>query len=207
MPNVGLKVVNPSMTLSHHDQGTKTWRLSFEASLANGWRQSVELTTDHKFEELNGTVDFETTEIEGYKGFEKGSLSFWHASGDEISPMPPSYLATIRLHPDDHQRLLDMLAGGLPLMSVNIDVPDMSYGWEPDGSGKIWDNAEKPAIEIKGYRLFFGKADAGELLEDLPEPEIQTDAKILTAIRDLKHTSRWTLYAFIALTFVMLWKR
>ena len=212
MPSIGLVVRDPQVTFRDFHTAPEGWRFTFKAGLANSWTQSVELTTDHDFNNLDGTVAFEDAGTrDPYMGFAKGSLSFWEGSSDIISPQPPSYLATIRLPSADLERLMRTVADGLPLASINIDLDGsgegIKYGWEPDGSGKKWDNAAHPALEIKGFSLYFGRPQEEELVPDPPEPEIKTDVKVLEAVREVARNTSYLIYAIIGLAAVMVWKR
>jgi len=154
MPNVGFILSEPQVTYWDEEYGSDGWRLGFEANLANSYRQHVDLTTDEgDLRNIDGAVSFEPISRQAYMGFEKGAMTYWKGFDD----VPPKYLVTLRLPDGELARLMKTIADGSPLLSVNVAVDDMEYGWEPDGSGMKWDNVAKCAIEVKGYRLFFGK--------------------------------------------------
>jgi len=211
MPSIELVVRDPQVTLRDFLSVPEGWRLTYKAGLANAWTQSVDLTTDHDFNDLEGTVAFEDADArEPYKGFAKGSLSYWKGSDDVIFPRPASWLATIRLPSVDLERLMKTVADGLPLASVNIDLDSeaegIKNGWEPDGSGKKWDNAAHPALEITGFSLYFGRPQEEELVPDPPEPEIKTDVKVLEAVRAVARNTTYLIYAIIGLAVVIVWR-
>jgi hypothetical protein len=207
MPTVSLLIRDPKLTYTNDEFNPGSWRLSFRADLANGYRQHVDLTSDERtMADLDGTVAFEPDTTEAYMGFEKGSLTYWKGSSDDIHPNPPNYLATLRMPQDDLTSLMKTIADGLPLMSVNISVDDMEYGWEPDGSGKKWDNATKPKIEITGYRLFFGQRDEDDEVHQAVEPVDQTPERVLSAIRDVGSRVSYLLYAIALLIVIALIK-
>jgi hypothetical protein len=212
MAHVGLIVSKPQVTYRDLEYGHEGWRLSFSAKLANSWVQEIELSSGHEFNSLEGTVAFENDAKEAYEGHAKGSLTFWEGSDDAISPRPASYLATIRFPAVDLERLMKTLADGLPLRSVNVHIGSgMKYGWQPDGSGKNWDNVANPALEITGYTLYFGEADEEEdeeeVVSDLPDLEIKTDVKVLEAVREVSRNTTHLLYAIIALGFLIFFGR
>lgn len=203
MPNVSFILSKPQVTYFDFEHGSEGWRLGFEASLANSYRQHVDLTTeDGDLKNLAGTVAFEPISKQSYMGFEKGAMTYWKGFDDVIEPLPARYLVTLRLPDEDLARLMKTIADGLPLLSVNVSVDDMAYGWEPDGSGMKWDNATKPAIEVKGFALFFGKHEEKEVVPDAPEPAIETDIKMLTALREIQQGLRYILYTLIAVIVV-----
>ncbi|MDX3885399.1 MAG: hypothetical protein QHC65_13320 [Sphingomonas sp.] len=193
------------MTYDNSPFGSNGWRLSFKSQLANAWHQRVELTTEEKFVDLDGTVAFQDADTtEAYHGHQKGSLTYWKGHDDIIQGTPPSYLVNIRLPGADLARLTQTVVDGMPLQSVNIEVP-IEYGWEPDGSGKKWDNTANPAVEIESYHLFFDQPEEEEIVPDPPEETIDPHAKILTEVRAIARTSRHVLYAFIAAVVALLW--
>jgi len=206
MPSIGLAVSNPVVTYSGNSYGGRGgWRLSFEGVLADSLSHHVDLTTEEKeFSNLAGTVAFEEADgKEPCEGFVKDALTYWKAINDSLDPQPASWLATIHMPSKDLQRLLKTIADSLPLRSVNIDADGLEFGWEPDGSGKKWDNAATPALAIKGYRLFFGSPEKQEILPDPPEPEIQTDLWMLTEAREARKSISYLTYAVIGLIVVL----
>lgn len=204
MPTVGLIVTNPQVIFGDDEFGGREgWRLSFDASLSNSYLQRVDLTTDESdIKNLKGTVGFESNSKEPHKGFQKGSLTYWKGSDDDIFPVAPSYLVTLRMSDADLAELVKTISAGISLMSVSLSFSseDMGSGYRPDGSHKKWDNRAKPAIEIQGYRMFFGKPEEEEVVPDPPEPSIETETKMLAALRDIARTVRYVLYAIVALT-------
>lgn len=208
MPSIGFILGKPQVTFDGSEYGVGGWRLCYDAELANSYHQHVEITTEEgDLQNLKGTIGFEPKSSPAYMGFEKGSLTYWKGDDDDIDPLPSSYLVTIRMNDDDLARVNDVIASGIPLLSVNISLAydGMELVPAPDGSKKKWDTAAKPALEITGYRLSFGKPEEEEVVPDPPEPAVETDVKILTALRDMKQTFRYILFAlFVLITAVIL---
>ena len=205
MPDVGLVLGKPQVTYRDEKYFSKGWQLCFEAKLANSFRQHVDLTTEEgDMRNLDGIVSFESTLKPAYMGFEKGLFSYWQGSNDVITPRPANYLVTLRMADEDLVRLMRTIANGIPLLSVNVSVDEMEYGWEPDGIGKKWDNVANPKIEVKGYSLFFGKHEEEEIVPDLPEPAIETAIKMLKALRGTGQTMRYVLFALVALIVLLI---
>lgn len=121
---------------------------------------------------------------------------------------PPSWLVTIRLPGPDLERLIESVTNGLPLRSANIEVP-IEHGWQPDGSGKKWDNAAHPLVAIESYRLFFGEPEVEELIPDVIEtdPAFQTEMKILKEIGSVAQNTRYILFGVLAAIILLLWWR
>jgi hypothetical protein len=106
----------------------------------------------------------------------------------------------------DLARLTQTMIDGMPLRSVNIEVP-IEYGWQPDGSGKKWDNVASPAVEIEGYRLFFGESGEEEVLPDPPEAADDPIPRILAELRNVGRSLNYLLYAVIAAAVLVAWSR
>ena len=205
MPDIALLVGQPRITFTDSKFLTNGWHLAYRATLAQSWRQRIELVSGDDFKQLDGWVGFQDSEAaEPYLGHQKGTLYFSKGSDAQFYERGPSYTSTIRLPAADLQRLLRTIASGTPLKSVNIEVP-IDYGWEPDGSGKKWDNVTTPAVEIEGFQLFFGEPENEEIIPDRPEDAIESDEKSLKKLREIAQASRLTLYAVLALGIAILW--
>lgn len=203
MPSVGFIVGQPSLVFRQNLIGSDGWRLGFDIQLANSFRQKVSLTTEEEsLSNLDGSLAFEDTNSEPYLGFTAGSLSYWEGCDDEFYGHPSSYTLVIRLPPDELRNLRDAIAQGNSLQSVSVRVPAMKYGWQPDGSGKEWDNAANPGLEIDAFALYFGKPEEEEVVPDPPETEVNTEVKSLLALRDVQRTLSYILLALIGLILV-----
>lgn len=203
MPNIGFSLTNPQLTYSKSLYATDGWRLSFTAELGNRVHQHVDLTTEEKsLDMLDGSLGFQAVD-EGAmpEGKGHGTLSYWEGSKEPLFGSPPAYNIELWVPAAQLQRIQQTMADGLPLLGINIDVPSLQFGWDPDGSGKKWDNAKDSIVQIDGYRLFFGIKPV-ELVDIEPDPleqYVDTDAKSLIAIRQLQKTVQYILFAITAL--------
>jgi hypothetical protein len=78
-----------------------------------------------------------------------GHLKYIDEYEYEGKVQPSSVYLSAGLPPEDFQTLwLAALSGVLP-MTFTFEIAGVSYGWEPNGRGKIWDNEKVPNPEIK----------------------------------------------------------
>ena len=209
MPSVGFIVGRPSLVFRQGLIGSDGWRLSYDIHLANSFRQKVSLTTEEEsLSNIEGTLAFEDTNSDPYLGFPAGSLSYWKGrDDDDIDGYPSRYTVVIRLPSDAMQSLRDGIAQGTPLQSVSVRVPGMKYGWQPDGSGKEWDNATNAALEVDGFALHFGQPEEEEVVPDPPETEVNTEVKSLIAIREVHRTLGYIFFALVGLIVLVIFRR
>lgn len=204
MPDIALLVGQPRITFTDSQLLTNGWRLAYRATLAQSWRQRVELASGDDFKQLDGWIGFQDADAtEPYLDHKKGTLYFSKGSDTQFYERGPSHTSTIRLPTADLERLLTTIASGVALKSVSIEV-SVDYGWEPDGSGKKWDNVARPAVEIEGFQLFFGEPEDEEIITDPPEDAVETDQKSLKQLREIARASRFTLYVVLALGIAIL---
>lgn len=212
MPSIGFTLSDPQLAYSKSIIATDGWRLSFTAELGNSVHQHVDLTTEE------GTLD----NVDGFLGFQSiedgsapegkghGTLSYWEGSKDNLFGSHPTYNVELWVSNEQLRRIQQTMADGLPLRGVNVEVSGLQYGWEPDGSGKKWDNAKDKTLQIEGYRLFFGTTlvELTDIEPDAPEPTVETGMKTLVAVRDLQKTVHYIFYALLALVIItIVWKR
>lgn len=208
MPSVGFIVGPPSIVLAKGLIGSDGWRLSFDIQLANSFRQKVSLTTEEEsLSNLDGTVAFVDASSEPYLGFANGSLSYWEGYESDFDGAPSRYSVVLRLPSDELQNLRRTIAEGNPLVSMSVRVPDLRYGWQPDGSGKEWDNATNPGLEVDGFALYFGRPEEEEVTPDPPETEVNTEIKSLVALREVHRTLVYILLALVGLIVLVIFRR
>lgn len=208
MPTVGFIVGTHRVVFRQGLIGSDGWRLSFGIQLANSFRQKVALSTEEQsLTNVEGALAFEDSSSEPYLGFPVGSLSYWKGWEGDFDGHPSHYSLVIRLPSAELQSLRDTIAQGTPLQSVNVEVPGLKYGWQPDGSGKEWDNAADPGLEVGGFALFFGQPEEEELVPDPPETEVNTEVKSLVALREVNRTLGYILFSLVVLIVMTIVRR
>lgn len=194
MVAVSFIVTNPSASFSDQKYGFEGWGISFRAELSNSFRQHVELSSqEEELKNLDGVIRFFDRNPDKTEHQKKGTIFYWKGSDDNVFPDPPGYTVTIFLEKSDYENINRTIGDGLPLYTVRIDVEGMKYGWEPDGSGKKWDNINNPTLEIEGYTLFFGEPEEEEIVPDPPEPKVDTLPKLLAEVRAVNSKTTYAL--------------
>ena len=115
-----------------------------------GRGESVKLATEENFNDLEGTlrlVEQEDKPLE--ENAPIGQMYYVEKYDDVLSSHKTNYTVDVKI---SRRRLEPLLAavnlGRLP-SHISIDVEGMTYDWQPDGSGKIWDNKTSPYLPIK----------------------------------------------------------
>lgn len=166
---IDFDVRRPTLRLHQGDfGGRRTWSVGFELYL--GWHEKVRVTTEEEeLKNLEGGVAF-TVRDKSMPKDEWGELYYSPGRNDDIMPSPPGYSVFLTLDQSDHDRLVSLVQNGVPLTKLSIKTgKGVKYGWEPDGSGKDWDNEQFPKVKVLGFTLNFG-TDQGDVLDDDVEP-------------------------------------
>lgn len=188
MPNITLVPTRATLGFSSGDTLTSSGDrpcLSFKVKPEKPWRNEVRLTTGEKFGELDGTValragappaDWKPIRIvlSPISGREEdvpviGRLGYWEKREDDFDSQPANYLAELWIASDQFTELVFAArAGRLPrFISLEVVGDGIKYGWEPDGSGKEWNNKERPHLVItKAYFATVLAIDATDVDED-----------------------------------------
>lgn len=172
MPFIEFDVRRPVIRL---DAGRYTerpsWSVAFELYFARQFGgEEVRLKTEEKeLCHLNGRVGFAVRDEQGGAA-EKGELYYSPGREGDIMPSPAAYSVSLWISPEQNDRLISLVQSGVPLTRLSIETGDgVEYGWEPDGSGKEWDNLASPKVSLMGFSLHFG-AHEDDLLEEDAEP-------------------------------------
>jgi hypothetical protein len=171
-----------AISLSNRDgetpaSGVTANGISWALKLRQGGR--VRLSTGGDLRELEGSVYLRVGDAtpdgkaiyEGDDPIRWGGLHYLAADSDDDQ----SYYIDLHISQsqfDRVQRLVEL--GSVPVL--NIDLGDDSlfkkdgeaaikYGWEPDGSGKEWDNKNHQHLPIKGF-TFIAKVGVSDDTED-----------------------------------------
>ena len=70
-----------------------------------------------------------------------------------LHPFPASYIVEILLFDTQLNELLAAARCGRAPSRISVDVEGMEYDWQPDGSGKKWDNKASPHLRIVSARF------------------------------------------------------
>lgn len=147
-----------------------------------------------------------------------GQLDYLSEIDSEVDDdgFPESCAAWAILDGDTFNLIRDMaLAGKLPVV-FRLHVRGIEYGWEPDGSGKVWDIKTHPNTVITEVEVIThfvrpseGKAEDKEIdpfwIEPAPpSPELFAMREIAKTVRELNSRLGWTLGLVALMATVML---
>jgi hypothetical protein len=216
MAFIEFDVRRPNIRFDASQYGEKrSWAVSFELYFAHLFRPTVRLTTEEKeLRNLDGMAGFAVMDEHTPKD-SKGYLYYSPAWEDPIMGHPAQYSVSLWLAADEMARLIDLVQSGVPLTKLSIDVEEgVKYGWEPDGSGTDWDNAQFQQVPVKGFNLKFGATDDAVLDDDVePSKSILDDAAApdtfkrdaLAKLSELTKLMGWlvALVVFAAVLFII----
>lgn len=118
---------------------------------------------------------------------------------------PAVFSAHVGLPPTDISDLLCAWSAGKAISSITLEIDDLEYGWEPDGSGKVWDTEIKHRT-VRNARILIKDAtpQADENEEDLiavPAPDVPTKRDLRELGAQLKSIEKATHYILAAVVF------
>lgn len=112
-------------------------------------RESVKLTTEEDFDKLDGVLRLVEQEGEEEDENSIGRLSYTKEFKGALDYLKASYTVDVKLPKRRFEALLTVVNQGRLPSEISITTEGMTYDWQPDGSGKIWDNKNTPRIPIK----------------------------------------------------------
>ncbi len=134
--------------VSVEKQATETLVLLGEARLQGG--ESVSLATEENFNEMIGClrlVEQEGEEPENDKPI--GLMSYVEEFHDDLGyQKKASYQLDVKIPKRRFEALMVAVNMGKLPSQISIETEGMSQDWQPDGSGKVWDNKTSPQIPI-----------------------------------------------------------
>lgn len=164
------------------------WRLSWQIAFFDPF-DSVTLSNGKELQKMSGALFLSPTSEDASPSEAIGALHFIEAyagSSDGVaSPSPDSYSVELSVPLANIKDLFELERKGVGPSTAFIEVPDLSYGWAPDGSDMNWEiDGRRNWLAVD--RITFGFPCAEE--ED--DPEIGLDAEPMVdatalAIRDL----------------------
>jgi hypothetical protein len=192
-------------------------RVVLLAALALKGRQSVQLTTEEDFTKFEGNLRLiEETSEESQDECPIGWMTYCAESSGIDYHSNATYQLDVRV-PTRRFRALGETAnqGRMPsLISVEIgDTKGMKRDWQPDGSGKIWDNKNFPQLPIKS--IFFitplNGGDPKDVLDDgMPEdgmpPSRASVNQVTSLLKQVNNKLSWLMISVLILFAVVIWR-
>jgi hypothetical protein len=111
--------------------------------------ESIKLSSDEKFEDLDGRLMVFPDVGESHEnpnGF--GTLHYLAARDDDFHPFPPRFIVQTPIPAGHFDELLSAAKFGRIPSKISVDIEGMEYDWQPDGSGKKWDNKASPRLPV-----------------------------------------------------------
>jgi hypothetical protein len=152
MAIIEFEAISADLSVSVGEFEKKHPILSFRVQLIQG--ESMKLSSDEKFEDLDGrvTVFPDIGELqENQNAF--GTLHYFAAHDDDFHPFPPSFIIQATIPASQFDELLSAAKLGRIPSEISVDIEGMEHDWQPDGSGKKWDNKASPRLPVNSVRF------------------------------------------------------
>jgi len=162
--------------------------------------EEVRLATGGELASLDGSVFITVGSAtpEGKHTYDSGKLVAWgalryhEAHDSDLHSFPESYSLSLHVSQSVYDRVLRLAERGRP-PTIDVEfgtdlsaMPEekvkfgVNYGWEPDGSGKEWDNKNHRAVKVE-WCEFKGKFGGPETTDDNEEDETASERAWLPA--------------------------
>ncbi len=190
-----------------------------ESILLVGWvrlehEESVKLATDEEFNKLEGVlrlIEQKSEETEDAKPI--GWMTYVPEFSSDLDFHKATYQLDIRIPRRRFELLVSTVSQGRMPSGISINVQGMSYDWQPDGSGKIWDNKKCPQLPIRSLSIgapLIGR-DPRDFLDDRNEEDSMPPSRaqineLISNLQELKSALKsvpWKLTCILILVGVL----
>ena len=152
MAIIDFEAISADLSVSVGEFERKHPILSFRVQLVQG--ESIKLSSDEKFEALDGRVTVFPDVGESQENQNTfGTLHYFAARDDDFHPFPPSFIVQTTIPASQFDELLSAAKFGRIPSEISADIEGMEYDWQPDGSGKKWDNKASPRLPVNSVRF------------------------------------------------------
>lgn len=219
MPNLDL--VPTSFRLLVNVDGEEADRIVMLGELRLNRRESVKLATGEDFDKLDGVLRLikqDGEELDGEKPI--GWLYYCGEISDDLSHHKASYQIDVQVPGRRFEALLTAVSQGRLPSYISIESEGMTYDWQPDGSGKIWDNKTSPQIPITSLCFITPLigGDPHDFLDDRPAEEGMPPSRaqlnhVIFSLNELKNKldsvqnhSFWLVILVVILLASLIWR-
>lgn len=123
---------------------------------------------------------------------------------------PAAFSAHVGLPRETITDLLSAWNAGKTISSITLEIDDLDYGWEPDGSGKVWDTEVKHKT-VRNARVLIkdaqttGDDDEDEVIETpVPDTPTRRDLQQLgDQLKSIEKAAHYILAAVVFAAFVL----
>jgi hypothetical protein len=145
-----------------------------------------------------------------HSDYQENKMDYYGGYSSELENFPSSIHLYYHLPPEEFADLLRDIRSGQILSSVTINFDDkykgnkgaLTFGWEPDGSGKKWNNDRSTGefrIGIDSVRLFYERSSLSEIAKQTQE----LTGRLQAIERNVTQYGRlWTIFVFV-ITFLV----
>ena len=112
-----------------------------------------------------------------------GVLSYFEASSDDFHSNPEECHIEAGLDRDNFQTLVAALQAGRVPDWISIRAQGLTHGWEPDGSGKVWDTKNTPQAPV--ISVSFGMPLTSSQAHFLAEDEDEVGGSLPASSADI----------------------
>jgi hypothetical protein len=186
-----------------------TCALDFEDKVRLATGESLQRGLQSRENDISGYVHMSTQPRELRRKSVLGVLAYLKpAEGTNwgLPARPALFSLEIQVKPELFEKLLGLAAQKqLPEVSVNIPSSEngLKMGWEPDGSGREWNNKEHQLLEVNAFKLSFPFIQEKEEAEAAP-PSPDPLTPIYGVLASIKLNQTWMLLGILALC-VLTW--
>ena len=150
--SITLIPLQATLSFAHSLSAATARTINVDAFLEHG--TDVRLPTKRTLKDANWTATFTEAATYNDHATELGAIGFlkyWPAERQSVdNPMPETCHASVALTPEVFGTLLSALQNGRIPKAIHIDAKSLEWGWEPDGSGVVWNVEAANALPIVG---------------------------------------------------------
>ena len=185
---------------SRIEAGVTTWSLALMLRLPRVGEYLALATGDElRAARMALTIKVESAEYAEWLATQHGSpdrpvIGAMHYFDD------PAILSEVTVPQDSHDRMMAFAIAGRFPRTVRLEVPNLTYDWRPDGSGKVWDNRAHPVVGITDFRFDMPLTDAPDEGDqpDVDETQpAQSEPALAKLLRESITLQKWMLGALI----------
>lgn len=195
MAIVKFQLLKSDARLTISPEASPDWRLSWQIAFYDPF-DSVTLSNGKELQKVPGALFLRPTSEDVGHSEAIGALHFIEAyagsSDGVVSPSPDSYSVELSVPLANIKDLFELeRKGGGPSTAI-IEVPDLSYGWAPDGSDMNWEiDGSRNWLAVQSITFGFPHPETPEEadyeIDALPEvdPIVVATRETTEAIREL----------------------
>lgn len=184
-------------------------------------RESVKLATEEDFNEMVGVlrlIEQEGEEPANDKPI--GWMSYVGEFHDDLSHEKACYQLDVKIPRRRFNALMVAVNQGKLPSQISVETEGMIYDWQPDGSGKVWDNKTSPQIPIVSIWFITPLigGDPRDFLDDrspedgMPPSRAQLNQvtfvlnELKTKFESVHSELYWVVILLVAMLAVLLWR-